>query len=152
MSKVEIAIFIFFVVAAVAGARYLGQLDGRLTAIEKSKSLTSLKEERLAAIALVEQSANASLKKMQEQERKGSAQFTQFDDRLKQVEAFIVRKRPALDEPIEAPGEAPWGLWKGPTFCPANHYVCGLEQKVEPTQGKGDDTATNGIRMYCCPL
>lgn len=152
MSKVESAIFIFFVIAAVAGARYMGQLDGRLAAVENSKDYSSLKDERLAAIALIEQSTNASLDRMQERERKGLAKFAEFDDRLKQVEIFVARERPYLDEPIEAPGEAPWGLWKGPAFCPANHYVCGLEQKVEPTQGKGDDTATNGVRMYCCPL
>ena len=152
MSKVEIAIFITFVFAMVVSARYMGQLEGRLTAIENSKDFSSLKDERLAAIALIEQSANASLEAIHAAERESLASFSQFEDRIKQVEVFVSRERAPLDDPIEAPGEAPWGLWKGAAFCPANHYVCGLEQKVEPTQGKGDDTATNGVRMYCCPL
>ena len=43
-----------------------------------------------------------------------------------------------------------WGNWKGMKMCPAGKYVCGLEARFEPSQGKDDDTALNGIRMTCC--
>ena len=43
-----------------------------------------------------------------------------------------------------------WGLWSDPVHCPANHYVCGLAQRVEPPQGKGDDTSMNAVAFYCC--
>ncbi len=152
MSKVEIAIFIAFVASAVVSARYMGQLDGRLTAIETSRDYISIKDEQRAAIALIEQSARASMDSIREAESAGLTKFSQFDERLQEVEVFVTRERTHLVEPVEAPGASPWGLWKGAAFCPANHYVCGLEQKVEPTQGKGDDTATNSVRMYCCPL
>ena len=44
-----------------------------------------------------------------------------------------------------------WGGWSSAKFCPPNHYVCGLQQKVEPSID-GDDTAMNGLAFYCCPL
>ena len=57
-------------------------------------------------------------------------------------------------EAIKVEGEGPWGSWHEPTYCPARHYVCGLEQKLEGPQGggSGDDTALNGVAMRCCKL
>ena len=43
-----------------------------------------------------------------------------------------------------------WGDWSDPLYCPAQHYVCGLRQRVEKRQGKGDDTAMNAVEFYCC--
>jgi len=45
-----------------------------------------------------------------------------------------------------------WGSWRGWASCPSKHYVCGLQARVEKKQGKGDDTAMNGLQMKCCPL
>jgi hypothetical protein len=53
---------------------------------------------------------------------------------------------------IEPPGTASWGYWRGWKFCPANFYVCGIEQKVEDSQGESDDTGMNGLAMLCCPF
>ena len=45
-----------------------------------------------------------------------------------------------------------WGYWRGRTYCPAHEFVCGIEQKVEGSQGDGDDTSVNDIAIICCPL
>ena len=53
----------------------------------------------------------------------------------------------------EVPGhQGYWGTLRSPFYCPTNHYVCGLRQRIESRQGDGDDTAMNGLNMYCCPL
>ena len=46
-----------------------------------------------------------------------------------------------------------WGSWSSTKLCPENYYVCGMQQKVERSQGRGgDDTAMNGVAFYCCPI
>ncbi len=54
----------------------------------------------------------------------------------------------ATDVSVEEGG---WGTWK-PDYimCPEGSYVCGLQTRFEGSQGNGDDTALNGIRMKCC--
>ena len=34
-------------------------------------------------------------------------------------------------------------------YCPRGSWVYGFQQRVEPPQGSGDDTALNAIRLYC---
>jgi hypothetical protein len=178
MSKAEVVIVVLFVMAMVGGALYVGRLDGRLAAIEHDKDFASFKRDREAALALIEKATDAALSKI----RQGGAgetqelsqleqrlerveasaekqpddqqlkQLSQLDERLKHVEVFLTKKRDHLADPLMAPDPAPWGTWRGAAFCPENHYVCGIEQKVEPQQGNGDDTAVNGVRVYCCPL
>ena len=54
---------------------------------------------------------------------------------------------------VEPPGGMVFGDWRGQAFCPANMYVCGIEQKVEGNQGSdSDDTAVNSVAVYCCPF
>ena len=54
---------------------------------------------------------------------------------------------------VEAPGGMSFGSWRGRAYCPANFYVCGLEQKVEGNQGAdSDDTAVNSVAILCCPF
>jgi len=34
-------------------------------------------------------------------------------------------------------------------MCPNNYYVDGAQVKFEDSQGKGDDTALNGLKIHC---
>ncbi len=43
-----------------------------------------------------------------------------------------------------------WGEWQPKASCPANTAVCGIQVRVEGTQGSGDDTAFNGLNIACC--
>ena len=45
--------------------------------------------------------------------------------------------------------EGIWGDWKGMVMCPENQYVAGFQVRIEPKQGNGDDTAMNGLKLFC---
>ena len=47
--------------------------------------------------------------------------------------------------------DAQWGRWSEPVYCPQGYFVCGLKQKIEDDQGRGDDSAMNAVAFYCCP-
>ncbi|MCP4407233.1 MAG: hypothetical protein GY807_05620 [Gammaproteobacteria bacterium] len=51
---------------------------------------------------------------------------------------------------VDIQGGMHWGRWRGGSYCPDNHYVCGINQRVEGQQGNGDDTAVNDLQIYCC--
>lgn len=44
---------------------------------------------------------------------------------------------------------AAWGSWGEAVFCPAGTYIAGMAQRVEASQGSGDDTALNTVAIYC---
>ena len=46
--------------------------------------------------------------------------------------------------------ELDWGSWEAWKYCPKNQVVCGIQTQVEPSQGRKDDTALNGIKLTCC--
>ena len=51
------------------------------------------------------------------------------------------------------PGGLGFGSWHSWVDCPAGKYVCGMRQRVEPSQGSdADDTAVNDIDIRCCPF
>ena len=43
-----------------------------------------------------------------------------------------------------------WGHWLGSQRCPTGERICGLQTRVERTQGRGDDSALNGVILQCC--
>lgn len=43
-----------------------------------------------------------------------------------------------------------WGSWGGQALCTGGSAVCGIQTRVEGSQGSGDDTALNGVRFLCC--
>ncbi|WP_437314543.1 hypothetical protein [Sorangium sp. So ce385] len=45
-----------------------------------------------------------------------------------------------------------WGVWKDWGYCPVGTAVCGISIRFEGSQGRGDDTAMNGMRLHCCSL
>lgn len=51
---------------------------------------------------------------------------------------------------VDVKGGLSWGAWRGATYCPDDHYVCGVNQRVEGIRGSGDDTAVTDLQMYCC--
>lgn len=42
-----------------------------------------------------------------------------------------------------------WGVWSSDFICPADLYAAGFITRLEGYQAEGDDTALNGMRMYC---
>ena len=42
------------------------------------------------------------------------------------------------------------GSWVGIRHCPAGQVICGIKTKVQPSQGRRDDTALNGVDLQCC--
>ncbi|MDB9437279.1 hypothetical protein PN450_10830 [Dolichospermum lemmermannii CS-548] len=42
-----------------------------------------------------------------------------------------------------------WGSWTKPVYCPPGSWAAGYTMRVEPDQGRGDDTGLNAIALYC---
>ncbi len=53
---------------------------------------------------------------------------------------------------IESPRLTNWGDWKAEEICPPNSWVSAFNLKIEPDQGKGDDSALNGIKLTCTTM
>ncbi|XP_006262442.1 vitelline membrane outer layer protein 1 homolog [Alligator mississippiensis] len=50
---------------------------------------------------------------------------------------------------ISVANGGPWGTWTWTDMCPEHFYAMGFSIKVEEYGGADDDTALNGIRLYC---
>ena len=46
-------------------------------------------------------------------------------------------------------GHGSWGVWRE-QHCPRGKKICGVNTRIERKQGRGDDTAMNGILVNCC--
>ena len=42
-----------------------------------------------------------------------------------------------------------WGDWGEEMYCPSGYAVSGMNVQIEANQGSGDDTALNGVQLYC---
>lgn len=42
-----------------------------------------------------------------------------------------------------------WGDWTRTVYCPPGTWASGYTMRVEPEQGRGDDTSLNAIALYC---
>ena len=76
----------------------------------------------------------------------------EFIKRVNSMQEFKEFDRNSKHMRVEVAGGGPWGRWRKASYCPPNYYVCGLSQRVEGEQGRGDDTALNDISLECCPL
>ena len=56
-----------------------------------------------------------------------------------------------IDETTPEPKKGYWGTFgKWSQSCAPNSAVCGIQDRLEGSQGGGDDTSLNDIRLYCC--
>jgi hypothetical protein len=53
---------------------------------------------------------------------------------------------------IRSPRITNYGDWGPEERCPKNSFVNGIQVRVEDFQGKGDDTALNGVKLSCIEL
>ncbi len=42
-----------------------------------------------------------------------------------------------------------WGIWTEAQYCPGGSWASSFGQRVEPSQGGGDDTALNSVVLFC---
>lgn len=55
------------------------------------------------------------------------------------------------NEVISAYVNTHWGYWMKARRCTAGFAVMGISTQVEKYQGDGDDSALNGIKLFCMP-
>jgi len=67
------------------------------------------------------------------------------DTSLNEIALYCMGKTVALHSSVKTG----WGSWKPWQRCPSGFAVAGLRTRVERPQGGGDDTALNGIQLYC---
>jgi len=64
-----------------------------------------------------------------------------------EINCFNVDTKQEVAE--RASGVGNWGSWQADRDCDPGHYVVAFQLLVEPSQGSGDDTGVNGIRVKC---
>ncbi|XP_068785627.1 vitelline membrane outer layer protein 1-like isoform X2 [Struthio camelus] len=69
-----------------------------------------------------------------------------FDDTAANSAEFACADGSRLRLPAGTRGR--WGDWS--PRCSPGTAVCGLQTRVQPPQGNGDDTALNDLRLLCC--
>lgn len=146
MNKVELGVIVTVLIAIISGAQYIGKLEGKLEgrihALETDKDFSSIKIEKGAVIVAIN-----------EAKKKALDELKTTNQRISTLEANWTKDRvPGAKIELAIGNGGAWGSYRGAKYCPKNHYVCGLEQRTEPSQGKNDDTGVTGIKFQCCPL
>jgi hypothetical protein len=63
---------------------------------------------------------------------------------------FACLNSPSTETEVRTNGR--WGSWGSQVLCDGGTAVCGLQTRVEAKQGSGDDTALNGLKVFCCSM
>ena len=127
------------VIALIAAGVYIGSLG---------ETISTLEEE----VKKLEETSEALTTQLGSLTDKVSAMETPEPTPTRGSSRTTPSVGPAPGSQINFSNSAPWGGWSDPLYCPEGQYVYGLRQKVEPHQGKGDDTAMNAMAFYCRPL
>ena len=70
------------------------------------------------------------------------------DTALNAVALYCYDRAGNMVERIE-PHPGFWGNWGGQDHCPQGTYATAFALKVEPQQGRGDDTGANSVKFNC---
>ena len=128
------------IIALIAAAVYVGSLRATISSLQKD--VTEL--ERVSGD--LAKNVGSMADKVSELETQKPTPTTSSVGTISPV-------GPAAGTQISFSNSAPWGSWSDPVYCPEGQYVLyGLRQKVERSQGKGDDTGMNAVAFYCRPL
>jgi hypothetical protein len=84
--------------------------------------------------------------------------FEPHRDDIDDTATNSVRFKCTSGEVIQSAGSMPWGKWQDYQICPNRKIlghiiqtaICGIQTRIEPKQGRGDDTALNGANYACC--
>ncbi|MCJ8745469.1 hypothetical protein PDJAM_G00130600 [Pangasius djambal] len=72
-----------------------------------------------------------------------------FEDRPRIIPAGTTFASRNYTSILTVPNGGKFGIWMWSEMCPKNFYAVGFSLRVETKQYGGDDTALNGIRLFC---
>ena len=137
-----ISIVVPLAIALVAAGFYIGDLGRRIFTLE----------EEVGGLRKVAMDLRTQVGSLNDQVSAMERPVPVPVERTIPVETPTPSVGPPPGTQINFSNSAPWGSWSDPVYCPEGQYVYGLRQKVEPQQGKGDDTAMNAVAFYCRPI
>jgi hypothetical protein len=72
------------------------------------------------------------------------------DTALNNIKLLCANKRGQIKDRVVSGGSPNWGHWGSKTMCGSRaDYARAFRLRVEPSQGKGDDTAANSMDIIC---
>ena len=132
--------------AVVAAVFFFANLNGRVNNLQDKLSLEG--DTTKEAVAIRE--LGGRLEKVEDWQTYGRDEWLEVEVGEAFREFMAIAREPGDTIGFNHSGR--WGTWSEPKFCPQGEYVCGLQQKVERSQGSGDDTSMNAVAFLCCPF
>ncbi|KAI5611947.1 vitelline membrane outer layer protein 1 [Silurus asotus] len=78
-----------------------------------------------------------------------SSTEVEVDDQPRVIRAGVNFASRNYTSILTVPNGEKFGIWMWSEMCPVNFYATGFSLRVEPNQYGNDDTALNGIRLFC---